>query len=103
VLIVGYINNLIKDYGERPSLVISDSYHEDDHAHNEKSSNGTNLCCICVTNEVNTCISPCGHAAFCSECSQQSFEHSDKCPICREKIGKIITVYKAGFDRLYLW
>merc|ERR1712228_282165 len=102
VLIVGYIDSLINDYGDRPSLVISDSYHADDHSHNE-SVNGTNVCCICVTNEVNTCISPCGHAAYCSQCSQQCVKHSDRCPICREKIGKIITVYKAGFNRLEIY
>ena len=101
VLIVGYIENLINSYGDRPTLVISDSYHKDDHAHNE-SVHGTNICCICVTNEVNTCISPCGHAAFCSECAEQSVKHSDKCPVCREKISKIITVYKAGFHCLDL-
>jgi len=101
VLIVGYIDSLINDYGDRPSLVISDSYHADDHHHND-SVHETNLCCICVSNEVNTCISPCGHAAYCNQCSEQSFKHSDRCPICREKIGKIITVYKAGFNRLDL-
>jgi len=95
VLIVGYIEKLVTDYGERDTLVISDLYHADDH-----DLHGTNVCCICVSNEVNTCISPCGHAVYCDQCSAQSVKHSDKCPICRKKIGKIITVYKAGFNRL---
>jgi len=58
------------------------------------------LCCICMMNEVNTCLVPCGHLCYCDECGQKSFDHTDNCPICRKRILTIVTTFKAGSEKV---
>eukprot|EP01083_Nonionella_stella_P001413 4068_1 len=58
-LIVGYVNTLLKRYDV--DARVGSSFHFD-----------KNVCCVCVTNEVNTVIAPCGHAVYCSNCSKRS-------------------------------
>ena len=59
----------------------------------------TQLCCICMMNEVNTCLVPCGHLCYCDECGKRSFDHTDKCPICRKDIITLVKTFKAGLEK----
>ncbi len=49
------------------------------------------LCNICLERKVNCVLMNCGHQSFCDECIGKSEE---KCPMCREKIVKVVKIYK---------
>lgn len=49
----------------------------------------TNLCSICLINEYNVCLRPCGHICMCLSCAPK-FKN---CPICRTPITHIFKVY----------
>lgn len=51
--------------------------HEDDES----------ICGVCLTNETDTIIVPCGHM-ICSECAQTWFGEHCECPYCRESYCK---------------
>jgi hypothetical protein len=40
------------------------------------------ICQICVTNEKNTTLNPCGHT-ICGDCANSIEEKNAICPICR--------------------
>ena len=44
------------------------------------------VCCICMENESDIVIFPCGHHNFCKIC----ISGLEKCPLCREKIKEIL-------------
>ena len=56
------------------------------------------LCCICMMNEVNTCLVPCGHMCYCDQCGKKSFRHTNNCPICRKSIVTLVVTFKAGLE-----
>ena len=68
----------------KPSKTISD-LGECAPQENEKSADGSpqhTSCVVCLANAVSIRLS-CGHAAFCSECSQSMPSVSElKCPLC---------------------
>jgi len=103
-LILGYIASLLQKYGAVSpctSCVTPLSAECGLAMHmveEEKEEEKRNMCCICVSSEVNTVIAPCGHAAYCSECAEESIKYSDRCPVCRVKVTSILTVYKAGLQ-----
>lgn len=39
-------------------------------------------CCVCMDEESNIVLVPCGHLVMCKNCSKEI----EKCPICRQKI-----------------
>lgn len=47
-----------------------------------------NMCSICTTHKINTCINPCGHV-FCNTCSDKM----RNCGMCREPINTKIKLY----------
>jgi len=101
-LCIGYIDTLLSKYGADKSCHYSPYCHSpscsDSSADSEEHSAGHNACCICATNAVSTVIVPCGHAAYCKDCSHEAVKYSNRCPICRTQITQIITVYKAGLE-----
>merc|ERR1712013_575970 len=104
-LILGYIGSLLTKYGGVSPCSSCDTPHSvgcglamAPSEEKEKEKKSDNLCCICVSKEVNTVIAPCGHAAYCSECADESIKYCDRCPVCRVKVSSIITVYKAGLQ-----
>ena len=111
-LIIGYIDTLLIKYGQDNKGAHSPYCHSpnccggsspvspSDTSCDSGSRRGSsaNLCCICATNDVTTVIVPCGHATYCSDCSHESIKHSQQCPICRQEVQSIITVYKAGLQ-----
>jgi len=48
-----------------------------------------NICNVCITNKINTCINPCGHT-FCSYCVERM---GKKCGMCRGDIQNKIKMY----------
>ena len=45
-------------------------------------------CCICLDDECNMVIVPCGHMCLCSDCSGEY--NSGRCPMCRGNVSLII-------------
>jgi len=97
-LILGYVDALLRKYGDKSGCTSCDSPHSPDCGHQHGDKEEKNVCCICTLQEVNTVIAPCGHAAYCSECADRSKQYCSRCPVCRQEITSIITVYKAGLQ-----
>jgi len=106
-LILYYLEALLVKYGDRSPCASCDTPHSAecglamapaDECEEKDAESDKNICMLCVSNEVNTVIAPCGHAAYCSECSHESIKYCDRCPVCRVKVSSIITVYKAGLQ-----
>ena len=43
-------------------------------------------CLVCLTEEKNTVIMPCGHMCVCLECGNGLVKAKHTCPICRSNI-----------------
>eukprot|EP00483_Globobulimina_turgida_P007010 UN07024 len=56
------------------------------------------ICCICAINEINTVCVPCGHMVYCNSCGKKSFQHTNKCPICRKNVITLVTTFKSGMQ-----
>lgn len=55
-----------------------------------------NTCTVCMDNDIDTCITTCGHLACCYLCAA----HMQKCPICRteydpDNTAHLVKVYHA--------
>ncbi len=58
---------------------------------NENDDNiDSNLCCICMTNNKDFALYPCGHKCLCEICK----DCVDFCPICRRKITLKLKIYE---------
>jgi hypothetical protein len=49
-----------------------------------------NKCIICMSNEINICVVPCGHVFCCEECSQKL---GNTCAICQGDIKKYVRMF----------
>ncbi|XP_020635858.3 E3 ubiquitin-protein ligase NEURL3 isoform X1 [Pogona vitticeps] len=49
-------------------------------------------CAVCFGYKANTMMLPCSHANFCSCCSLKIFKTSGRCPLCRQKVKKILPI-----------
>ena len=47
------------------------------------------MCKLCITNEANIVLIPCGHLLVCKHCAASII----KCPVCRCKIKQLVKVY----------
>lgn len=63
-------------------------------AERRKDDQEANKCLICIERERNVVVQPCNHLVMCKECSQRNYENADKCPICRETIVNVITIFR---------
>ena len=59
--------------------------------HHYTSADPKRICSICLHNEVNQCVVPCGHT-MCLSCASKIL-HSDTCFACRTPVEKIIGLY----------
>lgn len=50
-----------------------------------------NVCVVCLTNPKDTVIIPCRHMCLCGECAAVLRQQSNKCPICRQTIDRLMT------------
>jgi len=57
-----------------------------DHHHEEEE----NLCVVCMSEEANIVVLPCGHMSLCESCATALKEQTNKCPICRQKVESAI-------------
>eukprot|EP00906_Rhabdomonas_costata_P006957 RCo010056 len=51
-------------------------------------------CVICLANERDTTVMPCRHMCLCSECAEVLRRQTNKCPICRTVIERLMTLKK---------
>ena len=51
-------------------------------------------CVICITNERDTTVMPCRHMCLCSDCAEQLRTQTNKCPICRAHIERLVTIHR---------
>ncbi|KAK3135680.1 hypothetical protein QOZ80_5BG0422110 [Eleusine coracana subsp. coracana] len=49
-------------------------------------------CVICLTEPRDTAVMPCRHLCMCSECAKALRFQSDKCPICRQPVEKLMEI-----------
>ena len=55
------------------------------------------VCCVCLSQNVNSQLKPCGHMVMCHDCAQQIKHENQRCPFCRADIE---TVKKLSRDKL---
>eukprot|EP01098_Paradermamoeba_levis_P010461 TRINITY_DN4390_c0_g2_i2.p1 TRINITY_DN4390_c0_g2~~TRINITY_DN4390_c0_g2_i2.p1 ORF type:complete len:199 (-),score=64.21 TRINITY_DN4390_c0_g2_i2:173-742(-) len=53
--------------------------------------NSKDECIVCMENKINTALLECGHRALCYDCAVEL----EICPICRQKIVRVIKLYDA--------
>lgn len=51
-------------------------------------------CLVCLTEEKNTVIMPCGHMCVCLDCGNGLVKAKHTCPICRGNIQSLIPMKK---------
>lgn len=49
-------------------------------------------CVICMTEPRNTAVFPCRHLCMCSDCAKSLRVQSNKCPICRQPVEKLMEI-----------
>ncbi|KEG10778.1 zinc finger family protein [Trypanosoma grayi] len=60
---------------------------------NAESEDDAGLCVVCLTNAKDTTLLPCRHMCLCYECaSVLRFQQSNRCPICRASIERVMTI-----------
>jgi hypothetical protein len=60
-------------------------------------------CVVCMTNIVNSALLPCRHMCLCEECAVLLKSKSNRCPICRTNVSKMVKIDKnrdfaSGYD-----
>jgi hypothetical protein len=58
----------------------------------DDGGNENSECLICMSEVKNTILMPCNHLCVCLDCAKQLIVKSAKCPICRERITKVLPV-----------
>jgi len=56
----------------------------------EQEYEDAKLCKICLFEEKNCILMPCGHACVCKDCGDMIKEKSPLCPMCRQHISHFI-------------
>lgn len=83
------IKNNKKKISDFKKLVLECMDESEDGTSNEK-----NMCSVCVTRKINTCLNPCGHT-FCLVCVDKM---NHKCGMCRASFISKIKMYIADED-----
>jgi len=55
-------------------------------------------CVICLSDDRDTIVVPCGHMCICSRCASTMVRQRDRCPLCRQKVSCYIQIKKAAFE-----
>jgi len=53
---------------------------------------GEKECLVCLDEEKNTVIMPCGHLCICAECGKGLVKNKHTCPVCRGHISSLIPI-----------
>jgi hypothetical protein len=51
-------------------------------------------CVICMSNSVDTAALPCRHLCLCNECAVLLRNNSNKCPVCRSRVSKMVRLQR---------
>lgn len=65
------------------------------HAESNDDSDGDESgkeCVICLSEPRNTAVFPCRHMCMCSDCAKALRTQSNKCPICRQPVEKLMEI-----------
>lgn len=50
-------------------------------------------CCVCMENKKCVLFEPCKHIVSCNNCSKNIGRKKNQCPLCREPIIRMYSVY----------
>lgn len=57
------------------------------------------LCSVCLDRQINCVLLECGHLTTCFECASRIYKsNKPECPICREKISRVIKTFVASVE-----
>jgi E3 ubiquitin-protein ligase MGRN1 len=89
VLINGLPFEIKSIYG----MVEDDNAEEGEAAVDIKESE-TKECLVCLDEEKDTVVMPCGHLCVCSDCGKGLVKNKHTCPVCRGHIQSLIPIAK---------
>merc|ERR1719469_871553 len=56
----------------------------------ESNNNAVSECIICLAEPRDTAVLPCRHMCFCRHCAGIVRLQCDRCPVCRQKVAKLL-------------
>lgn len=92
---VHYFNNVINIMNENNKDMQNEIAIKDKELTMLKYNISKYECVICMDNNKNIILQPCGHLVYCNEC-YDNYYNAQKfmtCPICRNEIANIIKIY----------
>ena len=94
------VNSIKEEYSKNPNIfndLIDSLTKPKDEVKNDfvEQTEKKPLCSICLDDDANAAIVPCGHSNFCHECISPYHLNSQNkvCPICRTEIIMIVKLY----------
>ena len=92
------INSIKEEYSKNPNLsedLINALSGCKEKQKNDKTIEKKPICSICLDDDANAAIVPCGHSNFCHECisSHHINSQNKECPICRAEIMMVVKLY----------
>ena len=54
------------------------------------------LCVVCMDEEANGVVLPCGHLCGCEACLKMLLDSGSPCPICRAHMNSVVKVFQSG-------
>lgn len=59
----------------------------------ERENEGSRECVVCLSDPRTTTILPCNHLCLCAACAELMRTQTNKCPICRAPVKKLLTIH----------
>jgi len=59
----------------------------------ERENEGSRECVVCLSEPRTTTILPCNHLCLCAACAELMRTQTNKCPICRAPVKKLLTIH----------
>lgn len=94
------VNSIKEEYSKNPNIfndLIDSLTKPKDEPKNDfvEQTEKKQLCSICLDDDANAAIVPCGHSNFCHECISSHHINSQNkvCPICRTEIIMVVKLY----------
>ncbi|CAF4516800.1 unnamed protein product, partial [Didymodactylos carnosus] len=63
---------------------------------NSNNKVAKSLCVVCMDEEADEVVLPCGHLCGCEPCLQMLLNNGAKCPICRAHMNSVVKVFQSG-------
>jgi hypothetical protein len=92
---VQYFNNVINIMNRNNKGMKNEITIKDKEIEILKSNVSKYECIICMDNNKNIILQPCGHLVYCNDCYNNYYNMQKfmTCPICRNEIYNIIKIY----------